>query len=175
MGGDDLDDLLLGDAEARLEVSGGGQVAALPVAARERLVGDAADEVLEEAVLAALGGARVGLDAEHLLANETRRSGSSSASESPESAATDAFVNVLPSTEASCSRRRSSGASPSRRAAIRPCSVSGTSSCVDLAGDAVDALLLDEQAAVEQHADRLDRVQRNALGPGEDALAKLLR
>ena len=64
MGGDDLDDLLLGDAEARLELRGRGEVAALPVAARKRLVGDAADEVLEEAVLAALGQTGVGLDAQ---------------------------------------------------------------------------------------------------------------
>ena len=53
-----------------LEVRGGGEVAALAVAAGERLVGDAADEVLEEAVLAALGRARVGLDAEDLLPYE---------------------------------------------------------------------------------------------------------
>jgi len=37
-------------------------------------------------------------------------------------------VNDLPRTEASCNSRRSSGASPSRRAETSACSVSGTSS-----------------------------------------------
>ena len=49
---------------------GGGEVPRLPLALRERLVGDVADEVLEEAVLAVLGRARIGLDAEDLLADE---------------------------------------------------------------------------------------------------------
>ena len=51
---------------------GGGEVPGTALPLRERLVGDVADEVLEEAVLAVLGRARVGLDAEHLLAHERR-------------------------------------------------------------------------------------------------------
>ena len=57
---------------------------------------------------------------------------------------------------------------------MSPCSVSGTSSSADLTGEAVDAVLLDEEAAVEEHADRLDRVQRHAFGAREDALAQLV-
>ena len=68
MRGDDLDDLLLD--QRLLEERGGGEVPRLAVGLRERLVGDLAQQVLEEAVLAVLGRARVGLDAEDLLAGE---------------------------------------------------------------------------------------------------------
>ena len=64
-----LGDLVL-VRDASREVVGRGQVAGLALAPRERLVGDVADEVLEESVLAVLGRARVGVDAEHLLADE---------------------------------------------------------------------------------------------------------
>jgi len=42
----------------------------LAVSARERLVGNVADEVLQESVLPALGRAAVGIETEHLLADE---------------------------------------------------------------------------------------------------------
>ena len=45
----------------------------------------------------------------------------------PDTAASAAGVHVLPSTEASGIKRRSVGAKPERRAAMTPCSVSGTS------------------------------------------------
>ena len=73
-------------------------MARLAVAARERLVGDPADEVLEEAVLAALRRARVGLDAEHLLPHESGQERIELGLASPKSAASDSFVKVLPST-----------------------------------------------------------------------------
>ena len=46
---------------------------------------------------------------------------------------------------------------------------------LDRAGGAVRRALLHEQAAVEQHAYRLDRVQRHAFGASEDAVAQVLR
>ena len=72
MRGDHLDHLVLVAGERRAQVLGRGEVPRPALALRERLVGDVADEVLEEAVLAVLGRARVGLDAEHLLAHERR-------------------------------------------------------------------------------------------------------
>ena len=66
---DHLDHLVL-VRKARCEVLGGGEVPRSPIAFRQRLVGDVAHEVLQEAVLAVLGRARVGLEAEHLLAHE---------------------------------------------------------------------------------------------------------
>ena len=61
VGGHDLDDLPLRVAEAGFEQRGGRQVTRLTLTTGERLVGDAPDQVLQEAVLAAFGGARVGL------------------------------------------------------------------------------------------------------------------
>ena len=54
------------------------------------------------------------------------------------------------------------------------CSVSGTSSdrTVPVGGNAPSS---DDQSAVEQHADRLDRVERNALGPLQHLIPHLLR
>ena len=69
VGGDHLGDLVL-VRERRAQVRGRGEVAGTPLVPRQRLVGDVADEVLQEAVLPVLGRARVGLQAEHLLAHE---------------------------------------------------------------------------------------------------------
>ena len=127
MRGDDLDDLLLD--QRLLEERRGREMPRLAVGLGERLVGDLAQQVLEEAVLPVLRRARVGLDAEDLLAGERGEDrlelGLAAASDSDASAC---FVNVLPSTAASWTTRRSAGGSPSSRAAISACSVSGTSS-----------------------------------------------
>ena len=170
---DHLDDLVLVGAEPA-QVLGRGEVTRPPLVLRERLVGDVADEVLQEAVLAVLGRARVGLDAEHLLAHERGEQRLELLLSEPVSAASAGRVNVLPSTAASWSSRRSSGARPSSRAAISACSVSGTSSASTSPVGAVDRPFLGEQAAVEQHPHRLDRVQRDALARVEDLVAQLL-
>ena len=54
----------------RLEVRAAARWRARPLAASERPVGDLADERLDEAVLAALGRARVGLDLEQLAPHQ---------------------------------------------------------------------------------------------------------
>src|SRR5450759_590257 len=53
-----------------LEEAGGSEMAGLSVAPCERVVGDLADERLDESVLAALGRAGVGLEREELAADE---------------------------------------------------------------------------------------------------------
>ena len=63
MGGDDLGDLVL--AETGGEVVGGSEVLVAPLPFGQRLVGDVAQQVLEEGVLALLGRARVGLQPQH--------------------------------------------------------------------------------------------------------------
>ena len=68
MGGDDFDDLVF--VERGLEVAGNGEVPGLAFPLREGLVGDEPDEVAEERVLPALGGERVGLHGQDLLAHE---------------------------------------------------------------------------------------------------------
>ena len=72
-------------------------------------------------------------------------------------------------------QRALSAARPSRRAAISACSVSGTSSAPISPTTRYDGAVLDEQAAVEQHPHRLDRVERDPLGAREDLLRSVRR
>ena len=67
---DDLGDLVRVDARVRREVAGSGEVLRLPIPPRQRLVGDALDERLQEPVLAALGREGVRVEVEELLADE---------------------------------------------------------------------------------------------------------
>ena len=106
--GDHLDDLLLVRPRGR-RCAAAARWRAFRSALRERLVGDPLEQVLEEAVLAALRRARVGLDGEHLLADERRRGAARARPRPrPASAATPGFVNVLPRTAASWTSARSS-------------------------------------------------------------------
>ena len=93
----------------------------------------------------------------------------------PTSAATPCFVNVLPSTAASWTQRALLGRRARRaaRRAARAASPGTASASIGPVGryDVAAAL---EQAAVEQHAHGLDRVQRHAFGAGED-LARAAR
>ena len=75
MGGDDLDELLVAVLPLLLEVSGRRQMPRLALFARERLVRHLAQEILEEAVLPALGRAGVDLKREDLLPHERRQQG----------------------------------------------------------------------------------------------------
>ena len=61
-------------APQHLEEPGGSEVADLAVRMGQRVVGDLADERLNEAVLAALGGARVGLEREELALDQGAQS-----------------------------------------------------------------------------------------------------
>jgi hypothetical protein len=70
VGGDHLDDLLLAVAEGLHEMRSRGEMADFALGLGERLVGDPLEQVLEEAVLTSLGGARIGLHAEHLFPHE---------------------------------------------------------------------------------------------------------
>src|SRR5262249_24935423 len=63
--GDDLDGLVL--ERRALEERSGGEVPRLAVGLRQRVVGDLAEQILEEAVLPVLGRAGVGLEPEDLL------------------------------------------------------------------------------------------------------------
>src|SRR2546425_29204 len=64
--GDDLDDLLVGGAEDLLEMLGSSQVQRPALLPGHGLVGDALEQVLEEAVLPPLRRAWIGLQGQHL-------------------------------------------------------------------------------------------------------------
>jgi hypothetical protein len=73
--GDDLGDLVRVDAGVSREVRRGGEVLRLPITSAERLVRDPLHERLQEAVLASLGRAGIGVEHEHLLPHERRQQG----------------------------------------------------------------------------------------------------
>ena len=77
-------------------------------------------------------------------------------------------VNCRPSTAAFWRSRRSSGSSPSSRAAISAWSDSGTSRVSTDPLQPEGAVLPDQDPAVDQHPDRLHGVERDALGAFED-------
>ena len=133
------------------------------------------DEILEKAVLPVLGGPRICLNAEHLLAHERleqrlellglalrqRRQRLPR-----ESLAEHGSVFEHP---------------PLRfRETVQPCgdeSVQrlGHLERLDGPGQLVRGPFLDDQAAVEQHSNRLDRIQRHTFRTTEDLVTKCIR
>jgi hypothetical protein len=172
--GDDLGRLVLLRAPEREQELRRREVLRLALAPRDRLVGDPLDEVLEEGVLPVLGRAPVGLDREQLLANERRERG---------------FELRLGQT---CERAQSllrEDLAEHRRVLEQPPLISGEA--VEARGDQrvqrlrhlerpdrterpVRVPLAREQAAIEQHAHRLDGVERDPLSAREDARAQLV-
>ena len=167
--GDHLRDLVGVDARLPREVRGRGEVLRLAVAPAQRLVRDALDEGLDESVLAALGRARIGVEDEHLLAHERgeqRRE----------------RLLVGPADRGDPSRRErlaEHGRVLEELALVRlePVEPRGDERVQRLrhversqvSGHGVARLPAFEQPAVEQHADRLDRVERDAVGALADA------
>ena len=171
--GDHLGYLLLG--ERSREVLGGGQVLGAALLLRQRLVRDLAEQVLEEAVLAVLGRARVGLEAEHLLADQAGeqrlelrlgRSGQRGQRSARERLPEHGRIAEQPPL---LGRETVEAGGDQRVQRLRHLER------LDLAGTPVDRAVLDEQPAVEQHPHRLDRVQRHALCAREDLVAQARR
>ena len=168
---DHLDHLVLVGGERPAQGLGSGQVLRPALMPRQRLVGHMAHEILEEAVLAMLGRAGIRLDAEHLLAREGREQG------------LDVGVGVGKPGQ----RVSREGLAEHGRVLEQPPLVCGEAvepggdqrmqrlrhlERLHRAGQPVRRALLDEQAAVEEHAHRLDRIQRDAFRPGENLLAQ---
>ena len=99
----------------------------------------------------------------------------------PRSRPVPSTLNVWPRTAASWRIDRSAGASRSSRAATRAWSVGGTSRAPMSAAPSglptatSRAAVLGQAAAREQHPDRLDRVQREAVGALDDPRGDRLR
>ena len=160
---DHLRDLIRVDPCLSLEEAGGGEVAGLPVAAGERLVRDALDERLQEAVLAALRRARVGLEREQLLPHERGED--------------RLEVGLCASRDgrqpAPCERLAEDGSvlecAPFQRA--EPVQARGDQRVerlgylerVDRAAHAEAVAVALQQPAIEQHPHRLDGVERDAI------------
>ena len=168
VGGHHLHDLLLLGTPRLLQVRRGRQVAEPPLVAGQGVVRDRAHEVLEEPVLAVLGRAGVRLDAQDLLAHQRRQDG----------------LDVLLGEPGQCRqgrlRRRLAEHGgvldqPAliRGQAVQPRRDERVERLWDLellhrAGGPVLVALPHQQPPVQEHPDRLHRVQRDALGARED-------
>ena len=170
---DDLGQLVLGRRGG--EMLGGREVARAPLPSGECLVRDVADEVLQEAVLAVLRRARVGLKRDDLLAHERMKQ------------CVELRLAEPGECGERCARKRLSehGSVLQQPALLRRQTVETGGDqrmqgfrhleCLDLADGSVDGAFLDERAAVEQHPHGLDGIERNTLRAGKDLIAQTLR
>jgi hypothetical protein len=174
MRGEHLDDLLLG-GERLLDLRCGGEMAGLALALRERLVGDTTHEVLEEAVLPVLGRAWIGLDREHLLAHQAGEQHSELVVREAGQASDRLLRERLPEHGGVLEQAPLIGGEPVEASRDQGLQRLGHLERLDRPHRPVHASLLNEQPPVEQHAHRLDCVQRHALGARQDPPSDLRR
>ena len=150
-------------------------MAALPLLLRQRLVGDAPDEILEESVLAALGGAGVRVHAHDLLPHERAEEGLEFGVGEPadgherlprEGLAEDGGVLDRAPLVMGEPVQAGGDEGMQRLRHVEP---------VDLARGPVEVALTLQESAVEQHPHRLHRVQRHAFRAGHDPPVEQLR
>ena len=174
MGGEHLGHLVeLG--EGALQVLGGGQMAGLALALGQRLVGDVADEVLQEAVLAALRGAGVRLQGQDFLAYQDGEKrfefGFGQPAQSSERTQRERLAEHRPVLQ-----------QPSLLSS-KPVQARGDQRMqglwhlegLDLTRGPIDRAVLGEQAAIQEHPHRLHRIQRHPLRSPQDLCAQPLR
>ena len=167
--GDHLDDLVLLGPPRRREEAGRGEVLRLALGLREHLVRDLLDDVLQEGVLAALGRARIGLHRDDLLAQQRGEQRLELVGVAPAERRQPELGERLAEHRGVLDDAPLLGAEPVEPRRDQRVQRLGHLERLDHAGRPVDVALLDEEAAVEQHPHGLDRVQRHALGAGEDA------
>src|SRR4051794_14893217 len=138
----------------------------VPLALRERLVRDVANEVLEKAVLAVLGRPRIRLDRDHLLARERREERLELALGEARDRDERTRHERLPYDRGVLQQAPLLGGQPVEARGDERVERLGYVERDDRARWPVEGAVLDERAAVEEHPHRLDRIQRNALGAG---------
>jgi hypothetical protein len=150
-------------------------VPALAFPLGERLVGDVADQVLEEPVLPALGRARVGLHAQHLLTHQPGQQRlellGGCAGQAGQRADGERLAEHGSVLEEAALFGRDAVQARSDQCMQRL----GHLERLDLARGLVDRPLLGKEAPVEEHSHRLDGIQRHALRAREDLRAQPLR
>ncbi len=168
MGREHLGDVAELTRPGPLEMARGGDVVGLARAARQHPVRDRAQQRLEEVVLASLGRARIIIAGEHLLGHE------------PIEDRLD--LGLGPAAHRRCGgrgerlaehggileQRALAGRKPVEPRGDERLQRLGHVEVRDVSGDHVPRAFLGEQATVLEHADRLDRVQRDALGAASD-------
>src|SRR5262249_11840038 len=148
------------------------EVARTPLPPRKRLVGDMTDEVLQERVLAVLRRARVRLERDDLLPHEREQQRVElrlgEARERGKRAASERLSEHGPVLQQAALVRRKvvEAGRDERMQRLRHLER------VDRSDGSVNRAVLDECSLVEEHANRFDRVEGNALRAGEDLLAE---
>jgi len=173
MGGDDLDELVL-VAPEREQEPGGREVLRLPLAKRQRLVGDALDDVLEEGVLATLGRARVGLDGEDFLPEQRGEQRLQLVGRNARHRAQPLLREGLAEHSAVLHQPPLLRRQPVEPGGYERVKRLGHLELLDRSGRSIDGAVPRQQATVEQHAGRFHRVQGHPLGAFENSPAQVV-
>src|SRR5919198_4669784 len=170
---DDLDDLVL--VTERKEVLGRSEVQSFPIIAGKRVVRDLLDEVLQESVLTALWRERIRRERDDLLPHQRGEhrlhvgfGETGDGRETPRGECSAEHCGLL------------DGSALVRGEAVEPRGDERMQGlwnleCLDLPLEPIRVAVAHEDAAIEQHADGLDCVEGNTLGPFEYPRAELLR
>ncbi len=170
---DDLDELLLVRTPRFLDERRRRQVPRLPLLLGECLVGDPLHQVLHKAVLPPFGRARISLQRQDLLANQgskqlvevsLRPTGQRGQALLEERLAQDRGVLDQPSFVR---------AEPVQPGSDERVEATGNFQALDRTGRPVHRSLPHEELAVQEHPNRLHRVQRHPLGPLQDPRLQL--
>ena len=174
MGGEDLGHLRRGVAPALLQVTGGGQMACLAVAAPQRAIGSAAHQALQEVVLASLRRQRIIVECEQLLGHHAVEGCFDLLGGARSQSCHPGPCKRVPEHGGVLEHRALGGAQPVQPRRHERVQRLGHVELGDVGGEHIPRTLLREQATVEQHAHRLDRVQGHALSAAEDPPGQLL-
>ena len=173
--GDDLDDLVLLRAPCRCEELSGCEVLGLPLASRDRLVGDPLDDVLEERVLPPLGRPGISLHRKDLLTEKAAEQRFELRLHHAADCSETLLRKRLAEHRAALDQAALLG--PKRVESRRHQRVQGLRNLqiLDSTGRAIHVAIAGQKGAIEQHADRFDRIERHALCPVEYPAAQVVR
>ncbi len=168
MRSDDLDDLVFVATGKREQELGSGEVLGLALLAGEHLVGDALDDVLDEGVLAALGRGRIRLDGEHFLPQQRRKERLEALGIESSERAQPLLRERLAEHRAVLHELALRGSQPVEAGGDERMERLRHLELLDRSGRPVNSTVTGQQTSVEQHANCLDGVERDALCPLEN-------
>ena len=169
VGGDDLDHLVVALVQSR-----GGEVTRLALVLREHVVRDPAHEILQEAVLPALGRERVVLQPQHFLADELGQHGLDVSWAQPAQVGQGVQAKGVSKHGRVLHEPALVGREPVQPGGDQRVQRLGHVERADRPRRLICAPVRDEEPPVEQHPHRLDGIERYALGPLADRCSELV-